>query len=86
MIKDNPFRVLGVVANTSGKEIQKNLSKLNAHLSIEKELKLCFDQVIELRKFRDEVLSKSFLGRVFIKVYYKTSPIMVRNIKKQGGN
>ncbi|CAI8313300.1 MAG: Uncharacterised protein [Cryomorphaceae bacterium] len=43
MIKNNPYRILGVLANTSIKEIQKNLSKLKAHLAIGKELKLSFD-------------------------------------------
>ena len=58
MIKDNPFRVLGVVANTSSKEIQKNLSKLNAHLSIGKELKLSFDHDFFGQLTRDEKLLK----------------------------
>jgi len=58
LIKDNPFRVLGVVANTSSKEIQKNLSKLNAHLSIGKELKLSFDHDFFGQLTRDEKLLK----------------------------
>jgi hypothetical protein len=32
-------------------------------------------QVLELRTFRDEFLSKSYLGRNFIKLYYKYSPL-----------
>ena len=38
-------------------------------------------QVIELRKFRDEFLSKSYLGRNFIKLYYKYSPLLVEKLK-----
>ena len=34
-------------------------------------------EVIELRKFRDNVLSKYLLGRIFITVYYKYSPFVV---------
>lgn len=34
-------------------------------------------QVMELRRFRDEFLSKSTLGLYFIKLYYKYSPILV---------
>lgn len=38
-------------------------------------------QVIELRTFRDEFLSKSYLGRNFIKLYYKYSPLLVEKLK-----
>jgi len=42
-VKENPFRVLGVVANARMKEIQKNISKINSYLSIGKEITLPFD-------------------------------------------
>ena len=42
-ITNNPFRILGTLANASMKEIQKNISKINAHLSIGKEITLLFD-------------------------------------------
>lgn len=38
-------------------------------------------EVLVLRKFRDEILKKSFLGRLFIKVYYGVSPKMARKLK-----
>lgn len=38
-------------------------------------------QVLELRTFRDEFLSKSYLGRNFIKLYYKYSPLLVEKLK-----
>lgn len=38
-------------------------------------------QVIELRKFRDEFLNKSTLGRYFIRFYYKYSPLLVEGLK-----
>lgn len=38
-------------------------------------------QVLELRTFRDEFLSKSYLGRNFIRLYYKYSPLMVEKLK-----
>lgn len=38
-------------------------------------------QVLELRKFRDEFLRKSFLGRKFIKFYYEYSPRLVEKLK-----
>ena len=38
-------------------------------------------QVMELRKFRDNTLSKSSFGRGFIKTYYKYSPKLVEQLK-----
>jgi len=40
-------------------------------------------QVIELRKFRDELLSITLIGRSFIKFYYKYSPSLVKKLKHQ---
>lgn len=38
-------------------------------------------QVLVLRRFRDEKLSKSAFGRWFIKTYYRFSPILVEKLK-----
>lgn len=38
-------------------------------------------QVKILRKFRDDFLSNSILGRLFIKIYYKVSPKLVKALK-----
>ncbi len=38
-------------------------------------------QVIVLRNYRDNVLSKSFLGIEFIQFYYKYSPVLVEKLK-----
>lgn len=44
-------------------------------------------QVLELRKFRDDFLSRTILGRSFIKLYYRYSPSLVQRLKnKQGIN
>jgi len=40
-------------------------------------------QVIELRKFRDDFLRKTFLGRCFIRLYYQYSPILVQKLNKK---
>jgi hypothetical protein len=40
-------------------------------------------QVLELRKFRDEILRQSYIGRYFIKVYYRYSPILVKRLKNK---
>ena len=37
-------------------------------------------QVIILRTFRDDVLDKSILGKIFIKIYYKYSPKLVEKL------
>lgn len=38
-------------------------------------------EVLELRKFRDEVLAKSYIGRLFIKTYYFLSPPVANWLK-----
>jgi hypothetical protein len=38
-------------------------------------------QVMKLRRFRDDVLSKSLFGRIFIRVYYTLSPAFVRILR-----
>jgi hypothetical protein len=42
-------------------------------------------QVLELRKFRDDFLSKTIIGRNFIKLYYKYSPKLVQMLKNRQG-
>ena len=37
-------------------------------------------EVIILREFRDEVLSKNFIGRIFIRLYYCTSPLIFNQL------
>ena len=41
-------------------------------------------EVLVLRRFRDEKLSKTFFGRVFIGNYYAFSPLLVKFVKKTG--
>jgi hypothetical protein len=40
-------------------------------------------QVLELRKFRDEILQKTIAGRLFIKTYYFISPKLVEILKEK---
>ena len=40
-------------------------------------------QVLELRKFRDEFLARTIIGRMFIKTYYFISPKLVELLKNQ---
>lgn len=39
------------------------------------------NEVLQLRAFRDDILSKSIIGRFFIKVYYAISPMLAKHIK-----
>lgn len=41
-------------------------------------------EVLVLRRFRDEKLKQSFLGRVFIANYYAFSPLLVKFVQKTG--
>ena len=41
-------------------------------------------EVLILRRFRDEKLNKTFLGRVFIANYYAFSPLLVKFVRKTG--
>ncbi len=41
------------------------------------------DEVLLLRRFRDEKLQKSFLGRLFISVYYKAGPFLAGMASKK---
>ncbi len=40
-------------------------------------------QVISLRHFRDTVLAKSFMGRLFIKTYYAISPHLAKHLNTE---
>ncbi len=40
-------------------------------------------QVLELRKFRDEILAQNLAGRIFIKIYYFISPNLVMLLKNR---
>jgi hypothetical protein len=40
-------------------------------------------QVMELRRFRDDFLDKTIVGRRFIKFYYKYSPNLVEKLKNK---
>ena len=40
-------------------------------------------QVIELRKYRDQVLLKNYFGKLFVKIYYTVSPHLVKKLKNQ---
>ena len=40
------------------------------------------DEVMQLRRFRDDYLSRFSLGRAFIRLYYTISPTLVKHIRQ----
>lgn len=80
----------------NGRTIQEFISYANkvAEISTEKETNEgCYiatavynsydcPQVWTFRRFRDQVLYKSFLGRLFVKIYYTVSPLLVKKYGK----
>lgn len=70
-------------AKSTAKEVGKTISTLTDGCYIATMAYGDYDhpQVLELRNFRDEFLSKSFLGRNFIKFYYTYSPLLVKKLK-----
>jgi len=60
IIQNNPFRILGVVANSRMKELQKNITTLNAYLSVGKKIELPFDDnCLGVINRNDDVLNKA---------------------------
>lgn len=70
-------------AMSSAKEVGKTISTATSGCYIATMAYGDYDhpQVMELRKFRDESLSKTILGCYFIKFYYNYSPILVDKLK-----
>jgi hypothetical protein len=70
-------------AMSSAKEVGKTISTATSGCYIATMAYGDYDhpQVMELRKFRDESLSKTILGCYFIKLYYNYSPILVDKLK-----
>ena len=76
-------------AKSTAKKVGSTISSANDGCYIAKMAYGDYDhpQVLELRKFRDDFLSRTMLGRSFIKLYYRYSPSLVQRLKnKQGIN
>lgn len=63
-------------------EAQKSNNNSNCFIATACYKDLYSEEVIAFRKFRDEVLKTSMLGRIFIKVYYTLSPLVFEFIYK----
>lgn len=70
-------------SNTSGASSPKNSSGGGCYIATMAYGYYDHPQVLELRRFRDEILGKSFIGRIFIKTYYSISPKLVTILKDQ---
>lgn len=83
------------IGKEKGKEQEGfiNCSKRTRKVKVGKEKEGCYiatavygsynaEEVLILRKFRDQFLQKYFLGKMFIKIYYRVSPILVQRLGK----
>lgn len=60
-INNNPFRVIGIVANSSAKEIQSRRGKIQAYARVGKEISSEYDfEFLEPVMRTEEVLNKAF--------------------------
>lgn len=66
----------------SGKFDKKTKGKFGCYIATAVYGSYECQEVLTLRRYRDDYLSKSFGGRLFIKFYYKFSPFLAKNIKK----
>lgn len=76
--------VLGVVILLVYLAIQSFLNSLGCYIATMAYGSYDAPEVLVLRRFRDEKLSKTFLGRVFVANYYAFSPLLVKFVKKTG--
>jgi hypothetical protein len=75
--------IRGAQAKSTAKQVGKTISTASDGCYIATMAYGNYDhpQVMELRNFRDQFLSKSMLGRSFIRFYYKYSPILVEKLR-----
>lgn len=76
--------VLGVVILIVYLAIQAFLNSLGCYIATMAYGSYEAPEVLVLRRFRDEKLNKTFMGRVFIANYYAFSPLLVKFVKKTG--
>ena len=76
--------VLGVVILIGYLAIQAFLNSLGCYIATMAYGSYEAPEVLVLRRFRDEKLNKTFMGRVFIANYYAFSPLLVKFVKKTG--
>ena len=78
------FGALGVAILLIWLAIQSLLSSVGCYIATMAYGSYDAPEVLVLRRFRDEKLSKTFLGRVFIANYYAFSPLLVKFVRKTG--
>jgi len=75
----NPVRIAHSKAKNSNEKNVQPVKKEGCYIATAVYGSYDCPQVMVLRRFRDNVLSTNFWGRTFIKIYYSTSPWLVRN-------
>ena len=80
---DIPKNIANELGITSKEDNQKKSQKKNTGCYIATAIYGSYEapEVRVLRKFRDEVLQQSFLGRLFITTYYQLSPPVAERLK-----
>ena len=78
------FGALGVAILLIWLAIQSLLSSAGCYIATMAYGSYDAPEVLVLRRFRDEKLNKTFMGRVFIANYYAFSPLLVKFVKKTG--
>lgn len=78
------FGALGVAILLIWLAIQSLLSSAGCYIATMAYGSYDAPEVLVLRRFRDEKLNKTFLGRVFIANYYAFSPLLVKFVRKTG--
>ncbi|MBN8835592.1 MAG: hypothetical protein BGO53_02260 [Sphingobacteriales bacterium 39-19] len=79
----NTFFSKALEINFSGKFDPKKEENKNCYIAT-----LCYGnqdavQVLTFRDYRDKVLNKSFLGKIFVRVYYNISPKLIPYLKNK---
>jgi hypothetical protein len=78
------FGALGIAILLIWLAIQSLLSSAGCYIATMAYGSYNAPEVLVLRRFRDEKLNKTFLGRVFIANYYAFSPLLVKFVRKTG--
>ena len=78
------FASIGIAALLIRLAIESFLNSIGCYIATMAYGSYDAPEVRVLRRFRDEVLKKTFIGRVFIANYYAFSPLLVKFVKKTG--
>jgi|GEM_PF-7100138 len=76
--KQRISRSIGIPLTKSGRQRKLGKAMSGCYIATAIYGSYYCSEVIILRKYRDNILEKTILGRLFISIYYALSPIVVR--------